>query len=230
MHHRIKTEKAFVVAGPDGDPELLWALRGGGGNFGVVTSFDFRLGEPGPIVGGTLGYSISDVERVLATLSTVMAAAPDELEIMADIRVHDAAAAPDAPSEVELGVAWTGPDRDLDELLQPLRRGLTVVRDEVTPLSYPEVQGMYGRLPFGLRHYWKGHFLRSLDESVIRAIADSLDAPRGAHAGNPKAVLRLASARPGGMPALSQSGKTRPTIRRRSPGPERRPIDSALVR
>lgn len=197
-----------VVAGPDGDPELLWALRGGGGNFGVVTSFEFRLAEPGPIVGGTIAYPIGDVELILETVSNVMAAAPDQLEIMVDIRVHDAAAAPDAASEVEIGIAWTGPRRDLDELLRPMHR-LSVVRDEVTLHSYPEVQAMYGRLPFGLRHYWKGHFLRSLDQPVIRGIVDSLDAPRGA-----RGVILLepihgaARTEPEGGAAFGQRGAT----------------------
>ena len=58
-----------VVAGPDGDPDLLWALRGGGGNFGVVTSFEFRAIDPGPILAGYITYPVSAVKQVLRQLA-----------------------------------------------------------------------------------------------------------------------------------------------------------------
>ena len=169
-----------VVAGPDGDPELLWALRGGGGNFGVVTAFEFRVRPVGPMVGGSVHYPVSEVENVLATAAEVMATAPDELELMVDIGVRAAGAPPSAEPEVEVGIAWQGSEADLETHLRPLREGLPVLVDNVGVMGYPGVQDIYGRLPFGLRHYWKGHFLRSLDDAVIGAVADSVAAPRGA--------------------------------------------------
>lgn len=169
-----------VVAGADGDPELLWALRGAGGNFGVVTMLEFSLAEPGPIIGGNVGYPINETEHVLGTLAEVMNAAPDQLEIMVDVRIHDNAVTPDAPSQVELGVAWTGSSGDLDQLLRPLRDGPTVLSDDVAPVTYLQLQAMNGRLPFGLRHYWKGHFLLALDDAVIGGVIDSLAAAPGA--------------------------------------------------
>ena len=75
-----------VVAGPDGDPDLLWALRGGGGNFGVVTSFEFRAIDPGPIVAGYIAYPLHAARQVLRRLAEVAATAPDALELTADGR------------------------------------------------------------------------------------------------------------------------------------------------
>jgi FAD/FMN-containing dehydrogenase len=170
----------LVVAGSDGDPDLLWALRGGGGNFGVVTSFEFRIADPGPIIGGYVRYPIEDTERVLRTMVTVMDDAPDQLEIMGVVRVHDEAATPDEPNRVGVGIAWTGSARELDEVIRPLRSGFSILEDGITPKTYLELQAMNGTLPFGLRHYWKGHFLRTLDDAAIGGVLGSMDAPVGA--------------------------------------------------
>ena len=74
-----------VVAGPDGDPDLLWALRGGGGNFGVVTSFEFRAIDPGPIVAGYIEYPLHAARQVLRRLAEVASTAPDALELTATV-------------------------------------------------------------------------------------------------------------------------------------------------
>lgn len=169
-----------VVAGADGDPELLWALRGGGGNFGVVAAFEFRLARVGPLVGGSVHYPVGQLEAVLERVAEVMSTAPDELEIMVAVEVRPPEAPPDQPGRVELGVAWQGVEADLERHLRPLREGMTVLADNVAVMGYPGVQDIYGRLPFGLRHYWKGHFLHSLDDAVIGAVSDSVAAPRGA--------------------------------------------------
>ena len=178
----VTADGELVVAGPDGDPELLWALRGGGGNFGVVTSFEFRAADPGPIVGGYIRYPVDETERVLRTVAEMAESGPDGLELMVEIGAHDDARA-EEPAKVKVGVAWTGGADEADRMLRPLRRVLPVIDDDVGPKSYLEIQAMSGRLPFGLRHYWKGHFLHVLDDAVITAVVDSLAAPQGARGG-----------------------------------------------
>jgi FAD/FMN-containing dehydrogenase len=168
-----------VVAGADGDPELLWALRGGGGNFGVVTSFEFRLTDPGPITGGYLVYPLDATERVLRSVAEVAETAPDELAIFVVVRVHDESVSP-TPSEVAVSICWTGDPAPLDDVLRPLRGELPLVSDGVAPISYPDIQAMSGRIPFGLRNYWKGYFLRALDDGAVSAVVGSMTAPRGA--------------------------------------------------
>ena len=91
-----------VVAGPDGDPDLLWALRGGGGNFGVVTAFEFEAIDPGPILAGYIHYPISAVKQVLRQLASMAESAPGALELTAQIGPHE-----------EVGPRSVGPRRRL---------------------------------------------------------------------------------------------------------------------
>jgi FAD/FMN-containing dehydrogenase len=161
-----------VVAGPDGDPELLWALRGGGGNFGVVTAFEFSAIDPGPILAGYLDYPVSAVKQVLRHLAELAAGAPDPLELTVVIGPHSDG--PPGLPTVRVGVCWPGQASATPAELRQLRTALPVLSDTLMPMEYPEVQAMSGRLPFGLRHYWKGHFQRALDEPVIAGLVDSM--------------------------------------------------------
>jgi FAD/FMN-containing dehydrogenase len=170
-----------VVAGPDGDPDLLWALRGGGGNFGVVTSFEFRAVDPGPILAGYIGYPIGAVKQVLRQLAEVAATAPDSLELM--VWIGPSGGDPDDVMSVRVGVCWPGETSPEPAALRPLRHGLPVVSDGLGPMEYPGIQAMSGRMRFGMRHYWKGHFLRALDEAVIGGIVEALGVRRGGRSG-----------------------------------------------
>ena len=162
-----------VVAGPDGDPDLLWALRGGGGNFGVVTAFEFAAIDPGPILAGYIHYPIRAVKQVLRQLASIADSAPGALELTAQIGPHEDVI--DGLS-VRVGVCWPGDITIGTDVLRPLRAALPAVSDTVEPMDYPAIQDMSGRMTFGLRHYWKGHFLRALDESIIGAIVESMEA------------------------------------------------------
>ena len=196
-----------VVAGPDGDPDLLWALRGGGGNFGVVTSFEFQARDPGPIVAGYLRYPASAAKQVLRRVAEVAENAPDALELMVWIgRADDD---PDGPAFVRVGVCWPGDPAAADPVLQALRAGLPVLSDDVAPMDYPDLQAMSGRLPFGLRHYWKGHFLRAIDESVIAGVVESVAEHPGGIGGILMEAIRGAGrTEPEGGTAFAQRGAT----------------------
>jgi FAD/FMN-containing dehydrogenase len=196
-----------VVAGPDGDPDLLWALRGGGGNFGVVTTFEFRASAPGPIVAGGLSYPISAVKQILRRIADVAATAPAGLELMAWIGRADTD--PAGEPRVSLGLCLPSQPAAADALLRPLRAGLPAVEDSIRVMTYPEVQAMNGRMPFGLRHYWKGHFLKALDEPVIAGIVDSLEARPGGRGGILLESIRgAANIEPDGGAAFGQRSAT----------------------
>ena len=195
------------MAGPDGDPDLLWALRGGGGNFGVVTSFEFRAIDPGPILAGYIHYPISAVKQVLRQLAAVAETAPDALELMAQIGPHDEVL--DGALSVRVGVCWPGDIAVGTEVLRPLRAALPAISDTVGPMEYPAVQAMSGQMAFGLRHYWKGHFLRTLDESIIAAIVDSMAArPDGSSMILLEAIRGAARVEPEGGAAFGQRAAT----------------------
>ena len=194
-----------VVAGPDGDPDLLWALRGGGGNFGVVTSFEFRAIDPGPILAGYITYPASAVKQVLRHLAELAAEAPDALELTVAIGPHGAD--PDAEITVRVGVAWPGQASTEPDALRRLRTALPVIDDGLSLMEYPDLQAMSGRLPFGLRHYWKGHFLRALDESVIGGVVESMAArPHGISIILMEAIRGAAHTEPEGGAAFGQRG------------------------
>ena len=194
-----------VVAGPDGDPELLWALRGGGGNFGIVTSFEFRAFDPGPILAGYLTYPASAVKQVLRRLAAVNASAPDSLELT----VWIGPVGEEGEVFVRVGVCWAGDPAGADEILQPFRAALPIVSDTVGPMDYLAVQAMSGRLPFGLRHYWKGHFLREMDEAVIGGVVETMAALPGGESGLLLETIRgVARTEPEGGTAFAQRAAT----------------------
>jgi len=155
-----------AVAGERGDPELLWALRGGGGNFGVVTTFEFSLRDCGPMYGGYLNYELEHAPRVLEGLAALAAEFPDKLVAMASVNPGDVGAKP----RVRIGIAFLGTPSDGERAVAAIRSLAPIRDDELGPRSYQEIQAMSGRLPFGLRHYWKGHFLRELDVAAIDAV------------------------------------------------------------
>ena len=146
------------------EPDLLWALRGGGGNFGVVTAFEFQLHDVRTIVGGHLVYRREAADEVLRRALHVMASAPPELILMPDLSERQAA--------VMITVCYRGTLAEATELLLPLRSGMTATEDTVRASSYLDVQATTGLLPFGLRHYWKGHFVREIPESLLQATID----------------------------------------------------------
>jgi FAD/FMN-containing dehydrogenase len=162
----VTADGSVAIAGERGDPELLWALRGGGGNFGVVTRFTYRLTPLRPIVGGRIRYHVSAARELLGRVEEVLAERPNAMMPVLTARRD--------PELGELtGILFAIVDGgDPEPILARLRADLPVVTDEVAPLSYAEMQAFSGLLPFGLRHYWKGHFLRDLDGDLFEALAE----------------------------------------------------------
>jgi FAD/FMN-containing dehydrogenase len=157
----VTPDGAVVEVGPDDDPELLWGLRGGGGNFGVATRLDFRLFPVERVVGGLFQYAGSGVRDALRIFRDTAARAPRELACQAEIGVGESL-------EPTLLVApcYTGSDGDPEEL-RALRAAPGLVDDGVRDRSFLDQQLLFEPAYGVYRHYWKGHFVQELPDNLI---------------------------------------------------------------
>jgi len=147
------------------DPELLWALRGGGGNFGVVTRFQFALRPLDSVVGGRIALRASAVPEMLERLFDAPRSAPDELTIQAVLVRREELG---GLAVVILG-AWIGDPARAEAIWAPFRNRSDVAEDGIGPMSYLDLQAMGARMGSAFRHYWKGHFVREAP-SVLRDV------------------------------------------------------------
>jgi FAD/FMN-containing dehydrogenase len=151
--------------------ELFWALRGGGGNFGVVTSFEFRLHPVGPVIGGLIAFPLDEAKSVMRSYREWVADAPDEFRVDPTLL-----SLPDGPV-LALPLCYCGETAQGEALLQPLRRFGTVIRDTLAAVPYATVQNQLTEvLTPGMHHFWKAGFLTELDDSAIEAIVDDFSA------------------------------------------------------
>jgi FAD/FMN-containing dehydrogenase len=147
--------------------DLFWAVRGGGANVGVVTSFEYRLHPIGPVLGGAVAWPIGQARRVLAFYDELARGCPDELCVNAGFGRGE-----DGTPMLGVAVAWIG-DLDTGErLLKPLRSFGHPLADGIGRMSYVELQrGGDGAFPQDRRHYWKGGFLHRLGPEAIDVLA-----------------------------------------------------------
>ena len=162
----VTADGALLTASASEHPDLFWAVRGGGGNFGVVTSFEYRLHEVGPVIGGAITWPLSQAQRVLRFYDELARDCPDELSLNASLAVGE-----DGTPNLGISVAWIGPLDEGERLLKPLRSCETPLADMIRPMSFVEKQrGGDTIFPFGRRHYWKAGFLRRLGADAIEVI------------------------------------------------------------
>ncbi|HZB34831.1 MAG TPA: FAD-binding oxidoreductase [Gaiellaceae bacterium] len=164
----VTPDGAVVHASSDENAELLWGLRGGGGNFGVATHLEFRLHPLERVVGGALAYSEEGVREGLRRFRELVSNAPRELSCQAVLSVDESV----APM---LGVypCYTGSNGDPEEL-RALRTGPGLVDDGVGARSFLEQQLLFDS-PYGeSRQYWKGHFVRELPDELLDDLIERL--------------------------------------------------------
>ena len=166
----VTADGKVVTASADDDADLLWALRGGGGNFGVVTVFTYQLTAVSPMWGGTIRYEGGAAGLVLAKVNEIVAAHPRAMLPTFGISMD-----PELGPEVRFLVGIVD-GSDPAPIEAALRRNLPVISDDLGPKTYLELQAQAGIMPFGLRHYWKGHFLRELSVGTFEALVDSISA------------------------------------------------------
>jgi FAD/FMN-containing dehydrogenase len=170
----VLADGSFVTASDDEHPDLFWAVRGGGGNFGVATSFEF-IGQPvRNVVAGPTLYPMEMAADVLRWWDELMATAPDELYgFFAFLTVPPA---PPFPLDLHLrkmcGVVWcwTGATEDAEEALAPVRAFGPPALDGIAEVPFPAMNSAFDALyPAGHQWYWKADFVDDLPEAAIAA-------------------------------------------------------------
>jgi FAD/FMN-containing dehydrogenase len=162
-------------------PDLFWALRGGGGNFGVVTSFEYQVHPIGPmIVGGIIVHPYPQAREALRFYGEFIKQAPDDLTVAAVMMTT-----PDGQKACGFVAAHAGSLEDGLEAVKPLKAFGTPALDMIGPLPYAAQQSLLeGAMPPGLRNYWKADFLDGMTDGVIDVAVDAY-----ARATSPMAAL-----------------------------------------
>lgn len=157
----------------ESDPELMWGLRGGGGNFGIVTAFEFSAHPIAPsVLAGFVVYDGDDIVEVLRNYRSVAAAAPDDFTTIVFMRIG-----PDVPwmpaaavgkPIVMVGAVWLGDQATGATAIEPLRQLARPLGDTISPKPMIEHQAVLeGANPVGHRYYWKNAPLAELSDDVI---------------------------------------------------------------
>ena len=171
----VLADGRFVHASETSHSDLFWALRGGGGNFGVVTSFTFRthdIGDHGTIIGGPVLYSLEDTAEVMRWYRELLPSLPEELNGW--LGLITIPPAPPFPEELwgrkACAIVWcyTGAHDKADEILEPVRAFGSPLLVGVQPMPYNVLQAAFdGLYPSGLQWYWRADFFNEISDAAI---------------------------------------------------------------
>jgi FAD/FMN-containing dehydrogenase/tetratricopeptide (TPR) repeat protein len=171
----VLADGSLVTASESSNSDLFWALRGGGGNFGVVTSFTFRchdIGEAGTIIGGPVLYDFADTAEVMRWYRELLPSLPEELNgWIALLTIPPAPPFPEALwGRKACGIVWcyTGPHDRADEVLEPVRSYGSPLLVGLQPMPFTALQGAFDPLyPAGLQWYWRADFFNEISDAAI---------------------------------------------------------------
>src|SRR6266403_2507750 len=168
----VLADGSFVKANADENSDLFWAIRGGGGNFGIVTSFTFKLHPIDIVYGGPMLYELSEAADVMKWYRDLIMVAPDDLNgWFAFLTVPPAAPFPEHLHLKKMcGViwTWTGGLPQGEETFKPIRAFKKAALDFVGPLPQPALQTMFDPIyPPGLQWYWRADFVNELSDEAI---------------------------------------------------------------
>ncbi len=176
----VVTDEGKVVTASAGEnADLFWALRGGGGNFGVVTSFLFQAHPVSTVLGGLIIHPRDRARDVIRHYRDFMASAPEELTAYAGLITS-----PDGQPVVGIIVCYCGDLAEGERVLRPLRQFGPPVMDAVQPMPFPAMQRILDdAFPDGTQNYWKSTFLKALSDEAIDVIvahANKMQSPLSA--------------------------------------------------
>jgi FAD/FMN-containing dehydrogenase len=161
----------LLAASVTENADLFWGLRGGGGNFGVATSFEYHLHPVGPVLGGLLIYPMNQARAVVSFYREFMRAAPDELSCFAVL-----ATLPDGTRAAVILLGYNGSIDEGERVVSPLRTFGPPLSDQVGPLPYTALQSIVENFnPPGLRNYWKTSYLNELSDDAIDVMVERFE-------------------------------------------------------
>jgi FAD/FMN-containing dehydrogenase len=164
----VTAEGRLLTASADEHADLFWGLRGGGGNFGVATSFEYRLHRVGPVLGGMLIYPVARAKEIFRIYRDITSAAPDELTLDAVL-----ATLPDGTQAAAVLGCYAGPIAEGERLLRPLRESGPLLADQFGPMPYVALQSIAENFnPPGMRNYWKSDYLGQLSDDAIDLLVE----------------------------------------------------------
>jgi len=169
----VTSEGNFLIASEQENSDLFWALRGGGGQFGIVTNFQYQLHPRGELLGGMLVYPMARAGDVIRNFRDFMRSANDETITFVGL-LHG----PDGtPVALQL-CAHFGPPEESESRLEPLRRNNSLLADQVGRMSYSALnQLLDAGFPPGLHNYWSSRYIGSLENDLIDRLVDAYQAP-----------------------------------------------------
>jgi FAD/FMN-containing dehydrogenase len=170
----VTADGRFLVASKRQNEDLFWALQGGGGNFGVVTSFEYQLHPVKDIVAGLFFFPLDRSRDVLEFYREYIQKAPEELGMFPAFQI-----APPLPfippadhgkTFCILVCCWAGRPEDAEKIFAPIRKVGPIAAEMVSPMPYPTLNALFDPLlPAGLQHYWKAAFATDLTDGAIKA-------------------------------------------------------------
>jgi FAD/FMN-containing dehydrogenase len=160
----VTAQGKLLIADKDNNPDLFWAIRGGGGNFGIVTKFEYQLHPFGPnIMAGMILYPMEQGKAVMQFYRDYARQAPDELMAYSGFIVT-----PDGLPVTFVLPAWTGPMEEAEKHLAPLRSFGSPLADLVAEIPYTQLQSIIdAAAPAGIRRYWKSGYFTDLTDELL---------------------------------------------------------------
>jgi len=165
----VTADGRFLTASATANEDLFWGVRGGGGNFGIITSFEYRLHPVGSMVlGGFVMHPVSKAKEVLKFYKEFSGSAPDELTTLGALLYS-----PEGEPVVSIGGCYHGPLDVGEQVIRPLKEYGPPIADTMGPMPYTAVQRMFDQVPPpGWRYYAKAGFITGLGGDAIDILAD----------------------------------------------------------
>jgi FAD/FMN-containing dehydrogenase len=165
----ITADGQLRIASATENPDLFWAVRGGGGNFGVVTSFEYQLNPVGPLLVGLVIFPLDQAREILRFYHEFASSIPDEVNTASGLATLE-----DGTPAVAIVACYNGPLDEGEKVLEPLRKLGQPIMAQFGPMPYVQVQHMLDAFtPEGNQYYEKAHFIEDITDGAIDALVES---------------------------------------------------------